>query len=134
MLEKLQKIQKLLTECFEELSKPGPKTNFKKQKTDASVKISPNFSLNERAFIKKYGKTLSGPKQFVLLVSYIAKGDSKNIVKSEEITKKWNKLSSFMVGGKSQRNFGTRAKENGWIDSPKYGSYTLSKEWTSIFK
>ncbi|MDD4411836.1 MAG: hypothetical protein PHO58_05025 [Bacilli bacterium] len=133
MLEKLKKIQNLLNECIEELSNSDLKTNFNKQKNKQTTRIYPDFSLNERAFIKKYGKTLSGPKQFVLLVSYIAKGDNKNIVKSEDITKEWNRLSSFMVGGKSQRNFSTRAKENGWIDSPKHGSYTLSKNWTNIF-
>lgn len=134
MLEKLQKIQYLLEECIEEMSKSGLKNGPKKQRKNKPANILPNFSLNERAFMKKYGKTLSGPKQFVLLVSYIARGDGKNVVKSEEITKRWNKLSSFMIGGKSQRNFGTRAKENGWVDSPKHGNYTLSKEWTNIFE
>lgn len=133
MLEKLKKIQSLLNECVEELSKPELKNSPKKQKGNQPIKISPNFSLNERAFMKKYGKTLSGPKKFVLLTAYIAKGNTKKVIKSEEITKKWNKLLSFM-GGKSQKNYSTRAKENGWINSPEYGNYILTEEWIKILK
>lgn len=133
MLEKLQKIQKLVEECMEELSKPGLKIKLKKQKVSTLTKTAPNFSLNERAFMKKYGKNLSGPKKFVILTAYIAKGNTKKIVKSEEITKKWNKLLSFM-GGKSQKNYSTRAKENGWINSPEYGNYVLTEEWIEILK
>lgn len=129
MLQKLQKIQKLVEECLEELSE----SKLKKKKIKTSIKNTPNFLLNERAFIKRYGKNLSGPKKFVLLAAYIAKGNTKKIVKSEEITKKWKKLLSFM-GGKSQKNYSTRAKENGWINSPEYGNYILTEQWVEILK
>jgi hypothetical protein len=131
MLEKLQKIQNLIAECIKELSKSKSDSKFKKQIINKVSKQLLDFSLNDRAFIKKYGKNLSGPKKFVLLVAYIARGGINNVVESKEITKKWNKVSSFM-GGKSQKNFGTRAKENGWLNSPKYGSYVLSKNWGDI--
>jgi hypothetical protein len=60
-----------------------------------------DFSLNERAFIKKHAKGLSGPKKFVLLVAYLAKGQASKAVTIKELTKNWNRMtSSNLLGGK----------------------------------
>jgi hypothetical protein len=38
-----------------------------------------------------------------------------------------------LLGGKLNRAHSTRAKENGWVDSPKRGIYVVLPHWKDIF-
>lgn len=88
---------------------------------------SPDFSLPVRPFIKRYTKGSSGPKKFAILVARITKGDVKTEVPSSEIEKQWNKMTQLM--GSFHPTHALRAKDNGWVDSPKHGVYKLLSEW-----
>lgn len=100
------------------------------KKSDNNVKI--NFELSERGFVKKYGKDLSGPKKFVLLLAYFVKGKIGEKISIEEIKKKWKKMTS-LCGGEFNTYYSTTAKDNNWADSKKYGVWFLAKDWKEIF-
>lgn len=87
-----------------------------------------SFSLNIRAFMKKYAKGLSGPQKLALLLARIVKGKSGQAITSEQLTTEWNRMKSVM-GGRFNAAYITRAKEHGWIDSAERGSYVLSDTW-----
>ena len=92
---------------------------------------SVDFDLNERAFAKRYAKSLSGPKKFTLLVAYLTKGDFATQITSNEVEKLWNKMKG-LLGGKFSRSHSNRAKEYGWVDAPKRGCFRLRKEWSEV--
>lgn len=131
-------LQKILAQLSEHegrirvLEESSKRTHDKEKR---EVKYESNlldFSLNSRAFFKKYGKGLSGPKKFVLVVAYLAKGNSDSGVSYEEAEKCWKKHKT-LLGGTMANNYGTRAKEGEWLDSPKYGIYILTGKWQEIF-
>lgn len=89
-----------------------------------------DFNSNPRAFFKKYTHGLPGPKKFVLVVAYIAKGRTSVVVPFGQIQKIWDSNRGALGGGKlTSRTYGTRAKEKDWVESPKYGSYRLTDKW-----
>ena len=87
------------------------------------------FSGPIRAFVKKYGRQLSGPERFTILVAYLCKGRVGTPVLNTEIEKHWNKMKPLLGGKKLNRAHSTRAKEHGWIDSPSRGKYVLCAGW-----
>lgn len=91
-----------------------------------------NFDINERAFIKKYAKKMSGPKKFTLLVAFNSKGDEKVDAQLGEIETMWNRMKS-LLRGKFNRFYPNAAKTNGWVDSEKKSLYHLSNNWKEIF-
>ena len=93
-----------------------------------------DFSLNERAFIKKYSSGFNGQKFFALITAYLAKGKAGVPVDLLQIKSTW-KSCAGMIGVPYASTFSTRAKENGWTDSSKEtrGSYVLGKHWQDIF-
>lgn len=120
---RLEKIERIIFE-----SKKNK--NARKNKGDNNTEI--NFGLSERAFMKKYGKDLSGPKKFVLLLAYFVKGKIGEEISIEEVKKKWEKMTS-LCGGKFNTYYSTTAKDNNWADSKKYGVWFLTKDWKEIF-
>lgn len=93
-----------------------------------------DFSLNKRAFIKKYSPGFNGQKFFTLIVAYLVGGKEAVLVDLAQIKKIWKNCSG-VIGSPYASIFSTRAKENGWVDAPKEarGSYILSKHWLDIF-
>lgn len=91
------------------------------------------FDINERAFAKKYAKGIGGPKRFALLVAYLAKGEENRQVELKDIEKLWNRMTAIL-GGKFNRFYSNKAKENGWVNSPKPGVYVLCPDWRQIFR
>lgn len=87
-----------------------------------------DFSLPLRPFIKRYAVGASGPMKFAILVAHMAKGDLKNEVAFSEIERQWNKMKQLM-GGSFNGAHATRAKDHGWVDSPKHGVYKLLAGW-----
>jgi hypothetical protein len=137
LVAKLQKVQALVADCVDLVAqlKQAPsrlsKSSGRTQHTDRSV----NFEMNERRFVKQYAKSLSGgPKKFVAILAYLAKGDTNKEVSLNEIEQLWNKTSSkALLGMKFNRFFPTTAKEHGWVNSKKRGLYNLDRSWKDIF-
>jgi len=106
-----------------------------KNKMKSASKISTrniDFSINERAFVKRYAVDKSGPKKFTLLLAYFAKGEvDKNFVLSD-IKNHWNKMSAKNMLGKFNMFYPNDAKNRGWIDSKEYGKYNLTNEWNNV--
>jgi hypothetical protein len=134
---KLRKIQALIGDCLDLVAQPQqiPNRHSKPSGQIRHSSISVHFEMNERAFIKLYTKKLSGgPKKFVLVLAYLAKGDASKEVPLNEIEQLWNRTSSkTLLAMKFNRFFPSTAKENGWVDSKKRGFYNLDRSWKNIF-
>lgn len=92
------------------------------------------FDLNDRAFFKQYtAKKMNGPKKFTLIVAYKAKGVVDIDISLKDIEKTWKKMKGLLEVP-FQRIYGTRAKENAWLNSERDGLFSLSKEWKKIFR
>lgn len=137
LVAKLQQVQALVGDCvdlaaqFEHVPSRPSKSSDRTQNTDISV----NFEMNERAFVKQYANSLSsGPKKFVTILAYLAKGDTSNEVSLNDIEQLWNRTSSkTLLGIKFNRFYSTTAKEHGWVNSKKRGLYSLDSSWEEIF-
>ena len=93
-----------------------------------------DFSRNERYFVKLHAKGMNGEKKFVLLVAYLAKGKTDVDIKPKDVETKWNKMTeSNLMGSPYNGKYATMAKNNGWVDSRKYGTYHLTDSWREIF-
>lgn len=94
-----------------------------------------DFGKPLRPFIKTYGKGLSGPKKFALLLSWLAKGDPKNQIQLSEVQKHWNKMTAkSLLGMKFNRFFPAEARNNDWVESKKQGTYNLRPDWRKALK
>ena len=51
-----------------------------------------DFSLNIRAFIKRYAGGKSGPKRFILLLAYLTKGEVGVDIGLDKIGSEWKKM------------------------------------------
>jgi len=104
-----------------------------KKISDVSTK-GIEFDLNDRAFFKQYiTKKMNGAKKFTLIVAFKAKGIVDFDISLQDIEKTWKKMKG-LLGGSSQRVYGTRAKENRWLNSERDGFFSLSREWKKIFR
>ena len=94
-----------------------------------------SFSMNERAFVKRYARdVVGGARKFVLLMAFLAKGDAKKDVAVSDLERLWNRTSSqSLIGMKFNRKFPTIAKEQGWVNSRKRGFYNLEQSWKDVF-
>lgn len=95
--------------------------------------VQVDFAKPLRPFIKSYAKGFSGPKKFVLLLSWLAKGDLKKEVPLGEIGGHWNRMTSLLEM-KFNRFFPAQAKDNDWVESKKKGLYNLRPVWRDILK
>jgi hypothetical protein len=89
-----------------------------------------DYSLPARAFMTRYGRSVGGPAKFTLLLASLMKGKVGAAASVRDIAKAWNRMKEPM-GGPFNSAHPTRAKGNGWVDTPKHGSYTLLPGWTS---
>jgi site-specific DNA-cytosine methylase len=88
----------------------------------------PNFSLPIRAFVRRYAKNLSGPQKFTALVAKLAKGKAGVAISLKDVEKRWNQMTHSL--GSYNGAHSSRAKDNGWVDSPKRSFYVLVPGWT----
>jgi len=118
-----------------ELKTSSRKHESEKEKPDLTKRFLDsdymNFNLPLRPFIKKYSHSMSGPKRLTLLVAWLAKGKSDVQVGRIEVSKAWNKMKTLM-GGPFNSAYETRARDNGWLDSPKPGVYLLMSGWREV--
>lgn len=120
---------------LEKLEKAVFKSDVKEKKLSAktsNVNTDIDFSINERAFVKRYATDKSGPKKFTLLLAYLAKGEIDKNIELSEIKKHWGKMTSKTLLGKFNMFYPNDAKTRGLIDSKEYGSYNLTSEWKTI--
>jgi hypothetical protein len=92
-----------------------------------------DFSLPPRAFMKKNASDLSGPKKLTLMVACLAKGDLSAAVSRAEVENIWTKMKG-LLGGAYNPAYDTRARDNGWISSPKAGTFQLREGWESAIE
>ena len=120
---------------LEKLEKTVFGSDVKENKISAkmsAVKTDIDFSINERAFVKRYATDKSGPKKFTLLLAYLAKGEVDKNIELSEVKKHWGKMTSKALLGKFNMFYPNDAKTRGWIDSKEYGNYNLTNEWKVI--
>ena len=135
IVEKLNQIKQLADECLSELGENRAKERSKKLSSFKPVSTKLDFSLNERAFVKKYARSLSGVKKFVILLAYLAEGRVGKEVELKDVQKNWNKMTaSNLLGCKFNTFYSNTAKDNGWVNSPRKGVYTLRQSWMEVFK
>jgi hypothetical protein len=91
---------------------------------------SVDFGLQVRHFMKLFSVKMSGPKRFVLLLAYMAHGATGTPIQVSELQKLWNTMVG-MLGGFNTA-YPTRAKDNGWVDATKPGTYVLLPGWEEI--
>jgi len=91
-----------------------------------------DFSLNERAFVKRYVIDKSGPKRLTLLLAFLVKGEIDKNIDLSEIRGHWNKMSAKTLLGKFNMFYPNDAKTRGWVNSKEYGSYCLTDEWKNV--
>lgn len=120
----IERIEKLEKAVFHSAS-------IKKIRQKATLR-DVDFSINERAFVKRYAVNKSGPKKFALILSYLVKGDADKNTELSEIKKHWSKMSAKNMLGKFNMFYPNDAKNRGWIDSKEYGKYNLTNEWKNI--
>jgi hypothetical protein len=124
IIARLEKLEKAVFVPEMKKNKISPKISTTKADID--------FSINERAFVKRYATDKSGPKKFTLLLAYLAKGEVNKNIELSEIKKHWGKMTSKTLLGKFNMFYPNDAKTRGWIDSKEYGNYNLTNEWKVI--
>lgn len=88
---------------------------------------APDLTLPIRAFVKRHARGLSGSRKFTLLVAHLSAGDVHKEVSASSIEKQWNRMTGLL--GDFNAAHSTRAKDEGWVDSPKKGMYKLRSGW-----
>ena len=127
----ITRIEHLEAEVF------GGKANHTKGdiKTSAKTKNSKlDFSINIRAFVRKFIADKSGSKKFVLLLAYLTKGEIGKNVALGNVRKEWDKMSGKKLLGKFNRFYPNEAKTRGWVNSKEYGTYCLADTWQESYK
>ncbi len=96
-------------------------------------RLTLSFDQNPRAFMKRYANGLRGPQIFTLLLARLTKGDTAKEVTLVELEKHWNSMKALM-DGPFNRAHSNRAKDSGWVDSPKRGIYVLASSWREALR
>jgi hypothetical protein len=110
----------------------GQKPRSPKPKTRAGAGEQIDLSLPLRNFVKEYSKAMGGPQRFTLLLAKLSNGKNGTPINLKEMAKTWGKMKALL--GTYNGAYATRAKDYGWVDSPKMGSYVLTQTWKGIFE
>jgi hypothetical protein len=105
------------------------KTAERKPPAAVAARTSLDFSLPVRAFMKRHAKGLGGAQKFTVLLARMSGGKTGASISRGELEKAWNRMTGLM-GGRFNPSYTTRAKDNGWVDTPKMGYYALRSSWT----
>ena len=105
------------------------KSKKAKKKIESEPSDDLDFSLNERAFVKRYGANKSGPKKFTILVAYLVEGHVNKNVRLSIIKGCWAKMKAKSLLGKFNMFYPNEAKTQGWINSKERSTYSLAKQW-----
>lgn len=124
MAKVIQRIERLENAVF------GKDRINQKKIVATSPKTEIKFSLNERAFVKRYATKKSGSEKFTLMVAYATKGKVGETVSLSIIQKYWNNMKSLL--GEFNRFHANEAKTRGWVDTKERGIYKLTDEWEQV--
>lgn len=136
LIERLEQAHELLGGALSLLKKEKVKALVKSPSASKGkpTKRAMDFSTPIRAFIKRHGSGLSGPKKFTLLVAYLTKGETTKEISLAEIEKHWNKMTAkSLLSMKFNRFYSSQAKDNDWVNAGKTGSYNLRPSWKDVF-
>lgn len=112
--------------------KPGRRHVKRNSDEKTSPRPPVNFSLPIRAFVKTHARAMGGPQKFALLVAYLSKGEAHKQVSLADVQRCWNTMKP-LLDGKFNVAYTTRAKEQGWVDSPTRGMYLILPSWKGVF-
>jgi hypothetical protein len=108
---------------------PGPAPAAPSPTGDTKV----DFTLPRRAFLKKHA-TGGGPQKLAILLAHMTKGKTDVPIAREALKKEWNKSKGVLGGVAYHDMYATRATENTWIDSEKWGTFVLRADWRKALK
>lgn len=129
LIAALEEIKALAEECVcVTVEHPKPRSFKKGLQTKSHRSFHVDFAKPLRPFMKTYSKGLSGTKKFVLLLSWLTKGNLKKDVALKEIERQWNRMTSLLEM-EFNRFSPARAKDNDWVESKKKGFYNLRPNW-----
>jgi hypothetical protein len=135
LVDYLRQIEKLAAECLravDELPAAAQETPVRTGTgKQGKAREALDFTLPVRPFVKKHARGLGGPAKFTLVLAHMAKGKSGVSVPLSSIRKAWDKMTGLLDD--LNLAYPTRAKDKGWVDSPKTGTYVLLSGWTEIF-
>ena len=121
----------LLKKTDADRSRKSVKQRSKRTSASTQTSGSVNFNLPIRAFINKNANGMAGAEKFTLLLAHMAKGKINSEVTVKDLKKSWGKMEGLL--GEFNSAHPVRAKDNGWVDSPKVGTYVLLSDWKQIF-
>lgn len=128
----VSRIERLEAKVFAEEVESGKKS---KKTITKEKNLELDFSLNIRAFVRKFVVHRSGPERFALLLAYLVKGELEKGIARSEIGKEWNKMTAKnLLGNKFNGFYASEAKTRGWVDSPEHGIYSLANNWKESYK
>ena len=82
---------------------------------------------------KKYGSGLAATEKLILIVAHFAKGMVGVPVPRADVIDRWNRMKSIM-GGAYNGAYDTRARDTGWLHSPKSGVFELRAGWEKFLR
>jgi hypothetical protein len=134
LLAKLAQARTLIDRCIGDLEGMTPQKSKRgrvpERRVVQSVPIKVDFDANERNFMKDHAKGLGGGKKFVLVLAYLAKGDTNREVRLKDIETTWSRMTTML--GDFNRKYSSDAKELGLVNTKKQGIYVLRPRWKEI--
>jgi CHASE2 domain-containing sensor protein len=137
LVSALRQIENLVADCLAAIDEsPSPTAQPKKAKPNGVSEqrtAIPDLAMPLRPFVNKHARKMSGPEKFTLVLAHMTKGKTGVKVEGAVITKAWAKMTGLL---KCDFNtaYPTRAKDKGWVDSPRHNSYSLLPGWTEILR
>jgi hypothetical protein len=131
--QRVDAAKQLLAKALALLNRNGSapvKSRSAKLAAPVRVSTAPSFSLNIRAFMKRYASDKSGPQKFALLLARLANGKTGVDIPAKDIEAEWKRMKGVL--GAYNTAYSTRAKEQGWLNPSKHGVYSLSSSWTEV--
>jgi len=98
-----------------------------------AIPSAKDFNLPIRAFMNRYAKACSGHAAFALLVARLTGGKVGTEVRVEQVRTEWSKMTG-LLNSRFAPIYGTRAKDNAWVDSPSRCVFVLLPDWAHVFR
>ena len=130
----LEQIEGLVADCLRAIGDQTPPSGTKRKTRPQNglpmASRKPDLNLPFRPFMHRYAGRMSGSQKFTLILAHLVKGNLKTEAKLDVVIKAWGKMKGLL--GNFNLAHPTRAKDKGWVDSPKTGVYVLRPSWTEI--
>lgn len=132
VIENLQQIRRLVDACLSSLQDPaeltGASENLPKAESGSpELPMEMDFGTPVRPFMKKHER-LSGTRKFVVMLAWMAKGNTEVDVKLSELESLWGAMEAIL-GRTFNRRLTSEAKDEDWVESRKHGYYNLRPSW-----